>query len=45
MRPPVGYIDAPFVYVLAAELWAEELSQQAWIAGVKERLGLVTLTD
>jgi len=41
-RPP-GYIDAPFLYVLGAERWAEELSRKAWIEDVRARLGLVTI--
>jgi hypothetical protein len=36
-----GYIiDAPWPYVLGAPLWAEELSREAWLDEVCERLGL-----
>jgi hypothetical protein len=41
VKPPLGYIDAPFWYVLAAQGWAEELDRAAWIAGIIKRLGLV----
>jgi hypothetical protein len=38
--PPLGFIDAPYWYVLGAEAWAEELSRQAWLDDVCRRLGL-----
>jgi hypothetical protein len=38
-------INAPYWYVLAAELWAEELSRQAWLDEVAERLGLVLMKE
>lgn len=41
-KPPAS-IDAPFAYVLAAEVWAEELSRREWLEGVRTRLGLVTI--
>lgn len=40
--PPVGYIDAPWTYVLESPARAEELSRAAWIDEVRKRLGLVT---
>lgn len=42
---PPWWIDAPYWYVLGAEQWAEELSRQAWLDEVKQRLGLVTYDD
>ena len=41
--PPLGHIDAPWFYVLEAQSWAEELSQQYWIEDVKSRLGLIEM--
>ena len=40
-RPP-RYINAPWWYVLGAEQWAEDLSRQAWLDEVRQRLRLVT---
>ena len=41
--PPLGYIEAPWFYVLGAQAWAEELSQQCWIEDVKNRLGIIEM--
>lgn len=41
-KPPAS-IDAPFLYALCAEDWAEELSRREWLEDIRTRLGLVTI--
>jgi hypothetical protein len=42
---PLGYIDAPWYYVLQAPIWAWELDREVWLDEVCARLGLKRVTD
>jgi hypothetical protein len=43
--PPPGFIDAPWWYVVGAELRAEELTRRAWLDELIGRWGLVVRAD